>query len=81
MIVKNKTPIDDVYKREKKTIGKGTFGDVSICTHRDSGQKRACKAIAREKIKNWERFQTEVKILQTLVRVIVVLKLVRTIPM
>jgi hypothetical protein len=37
MIVKNKAPIDEVYKRDKKTIGKGTYGDVSICIHRDSG--------------------------------------------
>lgn len=56
MIVKNNKPIDEVYKREKKTIGKGTYGDVSVCVHRDTSQKRACKAIAREKIKNWERF-------------------------
>lgn len=40
---------------------------MSICKHRETGQKRACKAIAREKIKNWERFQTEVRILQQLV--------------
>ena len=37
MLVKNKKPIDEVYKREKKTIGKGTYGDVSVCTHRDTG--------------------------------------------
>ena len=36
-------------------------------THRDSGQKRAIKTIARSKIKNWDRFLTEFKILQTLV--------------
>ena len=34
--------------------------------HRETGQMRAVKIIAREKIKNWDRFLTEVKILQTL---------------
>ena len=48
-------------------LGKGTYGDVSGATHIETGQRRAVKEIARSKIRNWERFQTEVKILQTLV--------------
>ena len=51
----------------EQTLGKGTYGEVSAAVHRENGQKRAIKVIARSKIKNWERFQTEVKILQTLV--------------
>ena len=47
-------------------MGKGTYGEVAGATHNDSGQRRAIKVIARSKIKNWDRFQTEVKILQTL---------------
>ena len=35
-------------------------------THIKTGQKRACKTIDRKKIKNWERFEQEVLILQTL---------------
>jgi calcium-dependent protein kinase len=62
----NTKPIDDIYKRDSKTLGKGTYGEVCSATHRDSGQKRAIKTIARSKIKNWDRFLTEVKILQTL---------------
>ena len=50
-------------------LGKGTYGEVSAATHRETGQRRAIKVILRSKIKNWDRFQTEVKILQTLVRV------------
>ena len=50
-----------------KQLGKGTYGEVSACTHIETGQRRAVKVIARSKIKNWERFQTEVRILQTLV--------------
>lgn len=66
MIFKNQKDIDEVYQREKKTLGKGTYGEVTIGIHRDTNQKRAIKAIPRAKIKNWSRFQTEVKILQTL---------------
>ena len=35
-------------------------------SHKDTQQKRAIKVIARSKIKNWDRFLTEVKILQQL---------------
>ena len=66
MITKNAQPITDVYKLDKKALGSGTYGVVSKATHLKTGQVRACKTIARKKIKNWERFQTEVKILQTL---------------
>ena len=47
MIVKNKLPIDQVYKREKKvggpglsslqTVGRGAYGDVTVCIHRITG--------------------------------------------
>jgi len=50
-----------------QVIGKGTYGEVTRATHRETGQIRAIKLIPRSKIKNWERFQTEVKILQQLV--------------
>ena len=47
-----------------QAIGKGTYGEVTRATHRETGQVRAIKLIPRSKIKNWERFQTEVRILQ-----------------
>lgn len=50
-------------------LGQGTYGEVSAATHRENGQKRAIKVIPRSKIRNWDRFQTEVKILQQLVRI------------
>jgi calcium-dependent protein kinase len=59
----NTKPIGDVYKLDSKTLGKGTYGEVCAATHRDSGHTRAVKTIARSKIKNWDRFLTEVKIL------------------
>jgi len=66
MITKNPQPLAEVYKVDKKTLGSGTYGVVTKVTHLKTGQVRACKTINRKKIKNWERFETEVKILQTL---------------
>ena len=65
-IVKNEKKMSDVYSMEKKTLGSGTYGVVHKVTHKVTKQVRACKTIARKKIKNWERFQQEVTILQTL---------------
>lgn len=66
MIRKNNQPISNVYKIDQKVLGQGTYGTVRKCTHLLTKQKRACKTISRMKIKNWERFKNEVKILQTL---------------
>ena len=63
-ITKNAKPIGEVYKMDKKTLGSGTFGVVRKVKHIETGQKRACKVIARKKIKNLERFKAEVQILQ-----------------
>jgi len=37
MIVKNTRPIDEVYRREAKQLGKGTYGEVSGATHISTG--------------------------------------------
>jgi calcium-dependent protein kinase len=66
MIVKNAKAIEDVYTIEKKALGSGTYGVVYQCIHKETKAVRACKQIAVKKIKNWERFETEVKILQEL---------------
>jgi len=66
MITKNEKNIDAVYKRDKKELGKGTYGVVCKGKHKETGHIRAIKTIARKKIKNWDRFLTEVKILQNL---------------
>lgn len=66
MIQKNTGNIDDFYQRSKKNIGEGSYGSVAIAVHSETGQKRAVKTIPRKKIKNWDRFETEVKILQQL---------------
>jgi len=37
MIIKNKQSIDEVYDRESKTLGKGTYGEVCAAIHRETG--------------------------------------------
>jgi len=66
-IVKNQSPISEVYEFETKQLGKGSYGEVQGATHKTTGQRRAIKTIARSKIRNWSRFETEVRILQMLV--------------
>mmetsp|Transcript_41174 Transcript_41174/g.54077 ORF Transcript_41174/g.54077 Transcript_41174/m.54077 type:complete len:126 (+) Transcript_41174:43-420(+) len=65
-IVKNQSPISEVYEFETKQLGKGSYGEVQGATHKTTGQRRAIKTIARSKIRNWSRFETEVRILQML---------------
>ena len=58
--------IDDVYKIAKKPLGTGAYGVVSLCVHKQTKQERAVKKVAKKKIKNMERFEQEIKILQML---------------
>ena len=55
-IVKNEKELSEVYTMSKKALGSGTYGVVHKVTHNVTHQVRACKVIARKKIKNWERF-------------------------
>ena len=66
MIMKNERKIEDVYKIDKKPLGTGAYGVVSRVKHRETGQIRAVKKVARKKIKNMERFKQEIQILQLL---------------
>lgn len=66
MIQKNHRKIEDVYKIDKKTLGTGAYGIVSRVKHKDTAQIRAVKKVAKKKIKNMERFQQEITILQLL---------------
>ena len=65
-ILKNEKPLEEVYKLGKKALGTGAFGVVVKCRHRVSKQDRACKTIARKKVKNMEQFKAEISILQQL---------------
>ena len=79
MIRKNKSDIHEIYAIDKgvriirmtatQKLGSGSYGVVHMGKHKITGQERAIKSIAKAKIKNMERFKTEVKILQTLVTI------------
>lgn len=58
----NSEPITKNYVIEKK-LGDGTYGCVYLATHKSTHQKRAIKQLPRNKIKNPERLETEIKIL------------------
>ena len=67
MIQQNQNPISACYKIDKKNVlGSGTYGVVHRVLHKKTKQIRACKTIPWKKIKNKQRFEDEVKILQTL---------------
>ena len=65
-ISKNEAKLEDVYKLGKKTLGTGAFGTVIKCRHRVTKQDRACKTIAKKKVKNMAQFQSEISILTQL---------------
>jgi len=66
MIKKNERDINSVYALEKGKLGSGSYGVVHKGVHNVTHQERAIKVIPRAKIKNFDRFRTEVRILQTL---------------
>lgn len=65
-ITKNEAKLEEIYKLGKKKLGSGAFGVVTKCRHRISKQDRACKTIAKKKVKNIAQFTSEINILQTL---------------
>ena len=66
MINKNTKAFKEVYKIGKKPLGSGGFGVVYKCEHRTTKQVRAVKIVSKKKIKNMEKFQMEINILQKL---------------
>ena len=59
-----KANILDYYTFEGEPIGNGTYGVVKIAIHKITKQKRAVKIIQKAKVKNIEKFLTEVNILR-----------------
>lgn len=58
--------LDDDYLVDKKMLGEGSYGQVSMATHRNSGAKRAVKCIAINKISDQTRFAMEIEVQQSL---------------
>ena len=57
--------IEEVYKFMKE-IGEGAYGKVFIVEHRKTGEKFACKRIAKKKIRNRDTVDTEICLMKTL---------------
>lgn len=62
-----KGKIKDKYHFSQK-LASGGFGIVYLAEARDTGKKFAIKAIQKKKVKDFNTFVNEVKILQALVR-------------
>jgi len=56
--------IHDSYDVDKKKLGEGSYGTVSICTNKATKQKRAVKALSKTQMKNIEKFKEEIRIMQ-----------------
>jgi calcium-dependent protein kinase len=54
------------YEFDPKILGEGTYGVVFKAREKDTDQYRAIKRIAREKIRNYQRFLNEINALKTL---------------
>ena len=50
MIMKNEKDVREVYKISKKELGRGGFGAVFKCFHRELGFVRAVKIVSKSKI-------------------------------
>jgi len=60
--------IEDYYsfRPEKDLLGQGTYGNVIKATTKDTTQPRAIKIIPKIKVRNQDRFKTEIEIMRNL---------------
>jgi len=64
VVVENRgARIQDSYDVDKKKIGEGSYGTVSICTNKATKHKRAVKALSKTQMKNVEKFKEEIRIM------------------
>lgn len=59
--------IQDTYEIAKKRIGRGSFGEVYMCTHKATKQQRAVKILKKFKVENVANLIQEVELLKQLV--------------
>jgi len=66
-ISKGAGTLRDAYKIGK-VLGEGAFGEVRLCTHRESGEKRAVKVLRKDAMDEEETkaMQNEINILRDL---------------
>lgn len=67
VLVQNSEDINKYYKiNEKNELGSGSYGKVIKSVHLKTGEVRAIKVIPKRKVKNKERFKSEVDILRSM---------------
>lgn len=64
-LTSNDNDITEHYDLSQE-IGAGGYGRVLLGTHRASGEVRAVKIVQKERVKDYQTFQTEIAILRTL---------------
>lgn len=63
-ILANPGKIVDFYDMSKKKLGEGTYGSVSSAVNKSTKAERAVKTIAKNQMKNLERFKQEIAIMK-----------------
>eukprot|EP00928_Gymnodinium_smaydae_P018456 TRINITY_DN17022_c0_g2_i1.p1 TRINITY_DN17022_c0_g2~~TRINITY_DN17022_c0_g2_i1.p1 ORF type:complete len:507 (+),score=172.99 TRINITY_DN17022_c0_g2_i1:91-1611(+) len=62
-IIDNPGKISDFYELDKKKLGEGSYGAVYKARNKDTQSIRAVKTIAKDQMKNVERFKQEIAIM------------------
>ena len=69
LIAQSTQKISQVYEIDKSAsakLGEGSYGSVSRCKNKKTGEIRACKMIPKAKVKNMARFKQEITIMKML---------------
>jgi len=63
-IIDNQGKISDFYDLDKKKLGEGSYGSVFKAKNKGTGASRAVKSIAKELMKNQDKFRQEIQIMK-----------------
>jgi calcium-dependent protein kinase len=63
-IIDNPGKISEFYDIDKKKLGEGSYGSVSKCSNKATKVTRAVKSIAKQQMKNLDRFKQEIAIMK-----------------
>jgi len=63
-ILENTGKVGDSYSIDKQKLGQGSYGFVSKCMNKFTGNSRAVKTISKAHMKNIDRFKQEIEIMK-----------------
>jgi len=58
--------VRDKYHITQRELGRGTYGVVRRCRHRETGEELACKSILKSRVKNVGRLLAEIEVMASL---------------